>query len=140
MKVYPVVFQRAGEEILSHPLPYGMPDEVEGVGFGFAQHAGYLLRLPRPEFARGRRRLRHVWFHLRPDLREGIGFEHLADDAEPGVSHALDDVVDKGIFGRVGLAVEVWHLGYWPGIFLGSTIWHGGGSCRAHGKWMLDGI
>ena len=132
--VYPVLFQRAGEEVLSHSLPHGMPDEVEGVGFGFAQHAGYLLRLSRPELARGRRRLGYMWFHLRPDLREDVGFEHLADNAEPGVSQALDDVVDEGIFGRVGLAVEVGHLGYWPGIFLWSTIWHGGGSCRPHGE------
>lgn len=36
MGVHPVIFQSTGEEIFSHPLPYGMTDEVESVSFRFA--------------------------------------------------------------------------------------------------------
>ena len=34
--IHPVIFQCAGEEILSHSLPYRMADEVESVSFRFA--------------------------------------------------------------------------------------------------------
>ena len=62
-----------------------------------------------------------MWSHPCPDFGEDTGFDDLADEAEPSVPHALDDVVYESIFRRVGLAVDFWHLWYWPRIFLGSV-------------------